>query len=67
MKLFKSFIVIVVIGLILLGIVYSFLLSFTPAWLDRVVLGAVLAAFLIAMVMSRKRGQTDDDKGPKSD
>ena len=43
----------IVVGLILLGISYNFILPFTPVWVDVLAWSAIAAAFLIAVVRGR--------------
>jgi hypothetical protein len=40
--------------LLLLGIIYNFILPFTPVWVDRVVFVSVALAFLVAYVIDKK-------------
>jgi hypothetical protein len=50
----------IVFGLILLGIVYKFILPFTPVWLDVTVAIAVAVAFAIGVILSPHKGTTGD-------
>lgn len=48
-------------GLILLGILYNFILPFTPVWLDVAAWTTIGAAFLLAVLMGRTRRNDKDD------
>lgn len=45
----------VVLALTLFGILYKFILPFTPVWFDLIAWSAIGIAFLTALVMSRKK------------
>lgn len=51
MQTMKPFARWIIVGLIILGIVYNFILPFTPAWLDFVAWGVIGVALLIALMM----------------
>jgi membrane protein implicated in regulation of membrane protease activity len=55
-----------IVGLILLGILYNFLLPFTPVWFDIVAWGAIAVAFLAALLKYQvdKKGK---QKGAESE
>jgi hypothetical protein len=53
MKAAKIALAAVIGALLLLGMVYIYILPFTPAWFDQVALIAIALAFLVAFIIGK--------------
>ena len=67
MKIIKMFFGVILIGLILLGIVYNFIVPCTPVWFDVLAGGVIIAAFIVVHALTRKQSELSDRASNKNE